>query len=656
MKKRIKRWLRKETVKIDLKAKKKWCIIYLIFLLFVLGVLFFIYKDYIGPFINSPRVLYQKDVSGEKIVLSGDTIYKEEIRIESNGSKGIGIAFDADATDPSAILCITIRDRAGKDINSWTVTKNEFVNGYTVFSLETGQLKKNEMYFLEISLQQGNQGSFYCSNENTLAYQIVGETSNSLLYMYGFLVICILIFVFGIFIAVMKELSLEKSFVVMSVLLGLIYIVLIPPYFTPDEEYHFAVSYAASSRILNEPVVNEEGNVLVRETDYNYYQAYLDSGGNELSRNSYIAEIEGIFSDNSETLSEQYHIRKLPNKTALIYIPQIVGVTLARILNLNGALLFLLGRATTFVTYLLLMGGAIKLMPYAKLVMITIGCFPMMLELGTSYNYDAILLPTCFFTIAYIFHLAYKAEKVRKRDFAVLALMLSIICLIKAVYAVIFLLALIIPKEKFGSGKMKLIMAIGMICIGFFVLGFTNVSSTIGAVSENSEEIATWSGEKNYSIQSICNDPLHILGVFFRTFYRNADYYIGSAIGRNLGWLNFGITPLIFSGYIVLLFVSVLKKEDKPLMKTSEKVISLVYCAVVTGLVYISLLLSWTRETSQLVEGIQGRYFLPVFPVLFCTFQNKTIVIKREISKEVLTGLAFISVFSVLSIFENAII
>ena len=36
------------------------------FLLFVLGVLFFIYKDYIGPFINSPRVLYQKDVSGEK--------------------------------------------------------------------------------------------------------------------------------------------------------------------------------------------------------------------------------------------------------------------------------------------------------------------------------------------------------------------------------------------------------------------------------------------------------------------------------------------------------------------------------------------------------------------------------------------------------------
>lgn len=640
-------------MKEKLKKNRNICCIYVVFFLFICGIAFFIYKDYIGSSRVSPEILYEKAANGDKIVLSSDEIYQENIEVEVTNGKGIALAFAADETDDKAVLVIKLIDKSNEVIGEWNIRKTEFINGYTNFLLDNNQLKKNETYILNISLQEGDQGAFYKADRDTVAYQILGEISDSLFYIFALLLSCTLLLIVGSFVVTIKKYPLVKSFVVVSALLGIIYIFMIPPYFTPDEEYHFAVSYAASSNLLGENATDEEGNVLVRKTDYDYYESFLESGGTKLSRSSYITEMKGILSDNDTELSEQYHIRKLPGKTALAYIPQIIGITLARVLKLNGAMLFLFGRGITYVLYIVLMYWAIKLMPFAKLSMAVVGLLPMTIELATSYNYDAVLLPVCFLTFSYIFYLAYSAEKVKKKDFILLAVMLCVIFIIKSIYAVVFLLALIIPKEKFGSGKKKAAMAMGMIFIGILALGATNIGSMIQNVSGESSQVTTWSGEKNYSIRSIVEDPDHVLGVIFRTFYRNADYYLGSAIGRYLGWLNFGITPIMFSGYIVLLFASTFRTNTNIEMKKNDKMISWAYCLLIVILVYFSLLLSWTRESSKLIEGIQGRYFLPIFPVLMCLIQNKIVVLKRRIDYEVLTGMTFISTFSILEIFQN---
>lgn len=634
------------------KNKIIFCV-YVTFSLFLCGIAFFVYKDYIGPSRVSPEILYEKASNGEKIVISSDEIYQENVEVEVTDGKGIALAFDADETDDKAVLIIKLINKSNEIIGEWKIGEKEYVNGYTSFLLNNSHLKKNETYILDISLQEGSQGAFYKTEDDTVAYQILGGVSESLFYIFLLLLCCILLLMIGSFVVVVKKYTLGKSFVVVSALMGIIYIFMIPPYFAPDEEYHFAASYAASSNLLGEKATDEKGNVLVRKTDYDYHESFLKSGGTKLSRSSYITEMQGIMSESESEMNDQYHIRQLPGKTGFAYIPQIIGITLARVLNLNGAMLFLFGRAITFVVYIILMYCAIKLMPFAKLSMVVVGLLPMTLELATSYNYDAVLLPVCFLTFSYIFHLAYSAEKVKKKDFVFLATMLCFICIIKSIYAIVFLLALIIPKEKFGSGKKKTIMAVGMILIGILLLGITNIGSTIQNVSGESNQVTTWSGEKNYSIRSIVENPDHVFGVFFRTFYRNVDYYLGSAVGRYLGWLNFGITPLMFSGYMILLLASTLRTNPNIEMKKNDKIISCAYCMLVVMLVYISLFLSWTRETSNLIEGIQGRYFLPVFPVLMCLLQNKVVLLKRRIDYEVLTGVTFISAFSILEIFQS---
>ena len=52
----------------------------------------------------------------------------------------------------------------------------------------------------------------------------------------------------------------------------------------------------------------------MRKTDYDYYISYIESGGNILSSQSYIAEFDGLVKNTDTTLGSQYRIRTLPDK------------------------------------------------------------------------------------------------------------------------------------------------------------------------------------------------------------------------------------------------------------------------------------------------------------------------------------------------------
>ena len=126
-------------------------------------------------------------------------------------------------------------------------------------------------------------------------------------------------------------------------------------------------------------------------------------------------------------------------------------------------------------------------------------------------------------------------------------------------------------------------------------------------------------------------------------------------IGRTLGWLNISITPLTFSAYIVLLVGCILKTNTTSPLKKMDRFCFLICGIIITGLIYVRFLVSWTREASVLVEGVQGRYFLPILTFL-CGLQNNLIIIQRKIDYELLTALSFVSVFSIIDIVQSAII
>ena len=598
------------------KKNYKICLIWLVFGLFVLGLLGFIYRDHVRSAIGFDEAIVRKLKGHETITLKAGEEFEQSVELANDQIKILYLAFDQEMTDSNADIKVSFSNEKSI-LGIWEISARDLQNDYTAFTFpELVEVECDKEYSIEISVLQGEQVCLYLADgyNDVVAYQIHGAPTGSVLYIFIIILIGTFLLMFISLICVVNHVRYERFFSISAFVVGLIFMMLLPPYFTPDEEYHFSVSYAASSELLGEEAVDNEGHVLVRETDYDYYVRYLNSGGADLTRASYRVEVQGFFANRDITEDDSYYFRTKGGASALNYIPEIIGITVARLLDLNGFMLFMAGRFMSLLAYTIIMYFAIKVMPFAKPALCAIGLFPMTIELVSSYNYDAIILPICFFSIAYILHLAFEAEKVRKRDFVILGIMVCILSWVKYLYVILFMMGLIIPEEKFGGRKKKICMAAGLIALGLLCILSLNLQSLQNYTS-TAAQVVSWTDESKYTISHILSAPVHTFGVLLRTFYYNFNYYFSGAIGGHLGWLNLSIPEMLMMVFFVFFLIGMLKTEDSlhHEVKTSTKICALTCMGLVSATVFIGLLISWTRESSSLVEGIQGRYFLPIF-------------------------------------------
>ncbi|MBN1892047.1 MAG: DUF2142 domain-containing protein, partial [Clostridiales bacterium] len=79
----------------------------------------------------------------------------------------------------------------------------------------------------------------------------------------------------------------------------------------------------------------------------------------------------------------------------------------------------------------------------------------------------------------------------------------------------------------------------------------------------------------------------------------------------------------------------------------------LVFFTVFTSVVLLSMfvmLLSWTPLENKVIEGVQGRYFLPVLPLVGLCIYNKHIKIDEGILKHVYMSVGIIHFFALYSL------
>ena len=110
-----------------------------------------------------------------------------------------------------------------------------------------------------------------------------------------------------------------------------------------------------------------------------------------------------------------------------------------------------------------------------------------------------------------------------------------------------------------------------------------------------------------------------------------AKRQLKQAIGGALGRLNVFVPWYIVIGFIVLVCVCGLKQyNDTIKIKRVHKCyISLLALASII-LVMASMLFAWTANTSNYVEGIQGRYFFPSILLMVLLLRNEKIVFRNK--------------------------
>jgi len=425
-----------------------------------------------------------------------------------------------------------------------------------------------------------------------------------------------------------KKFSLHKMYLICGLYLGALYMVVLPPLSAPDEWAHYATAYKISNYLLGEEAVSEDGYIMVQLGEASgHVQARPDAGEYQYFWENYFGK---------ETYEEMIPSNQRGNQTFLAsYVPQALGITLARILNLNFASRILFGRIFNLLWSVLAVSMAIRLIPFGKKIMFAVGLLPMTLHELASNSYDAWIIGFSMLFIAYCMKLAYEKERVENRDVAILACLIGLLAPCKIVYAPIIGLCLLIPKEKFGNIKRWMISAgivLGALIVMMLIVnGQTLLWYTEADVSDN---FVSHAGEQGYTFTYFLEHPVELPIIMLNTLKISGMLYLKTMLGWRLGQLdlNLQISDPLFMVLVVLVISFLIPCVDEPkVFRKGNKLWITVLIGAVVFLTMFSMLVAWTAISSEVITGVQGRYFLPVLPLgAMVLFREGDLVLKRE--------------------------
>lgn len=495
---------------------------------------------------------------------------------------------------------------------------------------------------------------------------------------------------YGVFVK--KQWKTEQVFVAAGLSLGMMFLFVLPPLSAPDEVSHYISAYQLSSQLMGKTANAPDGRVLIRAQDsfiedLNGVMAGDGTGpkdqaaqpqdeeprtsepqasksqtpepqtamvlGQELTESTYQSiHDRGLAAGEEEGswVSYQPPVRTTP----LAYIPQAIGITLARITGLGGLGLLYMGRLSNLIFFTAMGYITIRKIPFGKTVVAGVYLLPMTLHLAASFSYDVMIISLSGYFAAICLQLAYEARQVRSRDVVMLALIMGVMGPCKMVYGVIAGFCLLIPVKKFGGwGKWS---AGAAAVLGAFGISMVLVNSrTVAMYTEASQGYITWAGEAGYTFAQLIHNPLLVLRLCYNTLMWQGETLYSGMLGAALG----NMDPVINTPYVVilgltavLLILALRKPGEELFMSMAHRGWIWFLCFLCLGALMFSMLLAWTPVSSNVINGVQGRYLLPLLPMFLLTLKNSRVVRTGCNDSPLLYVMAVMDMYVVLRIFS----
>lgn len=439
-----------------------------------------------------------------------------------------------------------------------------------------------------------------------------------------------------------KQWKIERIYLVCGMVLGSLYLFVLPPAVAPDEMVHIFSSYHVSNVILHTTGEQEEHGIMMQracDVDLPVSQ--------DLSRENYNNVFEAAFQPAGDT--------EMVERPATIITPSILyavsgtGMALGRLLHLSNIGVILLGTWFNVVFFVGFMYYAMKKLPFGKLALFAVCMLPLTLQQTSSCSYDNIIFTAIFLITALSLHFAYSGEKIKKSEIIIYLFASFFLLICKGgVYSLIIFLpfVLLFTKDKLTKKNILIVCGFGILILVILLrnqlLG-SLLSSNVGAGAAAAEEIGTyigWAESRAYSISDFIHDPKSLIILVCNTLVLNIDFYWESMIGSRLGWLRIEIPDIFIFGFILILLIGILKKEgEKGELRTGDKIGALLIVLSAVGGSILGMALSWTPVGSEYIMGVQGRYFLPMLPLFLVILRNNRIVVRKNIDKLAIEGL-----------------
>lgn len=510
---------------------------------------------------------------------------------------------------------------------------------------------ENKKLRLTWKLQNGDSTAFHitANQKNVIVDSFnnqEGDGTNVIYYLhYGdntclkglYVLLCAALLFFEamcFYLIVMRGFSVEQFFVPAALVLGLIFQCLFTVGSVPDEQTHLDTAYKFSNQML-----------FVEETEnpYTIYKRVCDVEMSDMLTNGLETNSHYLLMTETFTEPENTELVEVPYQDAsslvpgLVYMPAAAGISLGRLLGFSAMLTLQLGRIFNLLAFVLLSWTAIRIIPFGKNLLGMTALLPIALQQGASASYDAVVNGGFFVFIALCLRMG-KEERKKKWEFVLLGIFALFTATTKGgVYLPLLLLTVFVfgrnsgkknQQEKTRKISAKWMITAGVLAVVLLALCIYKFMPVMQSFLQAGDMAADGSGM--YTIPYLLAHPLKVVYLYWNTLMKRGDFFLHSFLGGALSWLDFEMSWIFAVVFLGGLLLAANMEEDRFVGNRKQKICMAAACVLSAGLIFLSMLVGYTKNNLNYIQGIQGRYFLPLAPAFLLLAGNKMIHVQRE--------------------------
>jgi uncharacterized membrane protein len=400
-----------------------------------------------------------------------------------------------------------------------------------------------------------------------------------------------------------------QIFLFIALFFGTCFVAIIPPFQSPDEYNHFFRAWQIS-----------EGNLLPDKTADARLGGQLPKSLDSLKntflflKNDYAAKTSQnkIFSAFAISLnSDQRIFIDFPNTgiyAPTAYLPQALGISIGRFCGFSPLLIFYLARWMNLLVWIGIVYFAIQIMPFHAWTLVFCALLPATLVIAASLNADVITNALCFWIIAQF------VSNSKKGGLFIGALLITSIN--KIVFAPFLLLQKLFQHKKQSYQHYFIVLSTFTL---ISVLVWSSISKNL-FISYNDYHPAF----KNFQtlnegvnpekqLDFILHNPLRFSKIVAQSFITAIPSTSAHLVGK-FGWEKNYLPSLsllfLWLGLLALIFTEKNSLENKERFWLALCILS---CLVLFSVTMYAL---WCPVGSPVLLNLQGRYFLPLLPLL----------------------------------------
>ena len=634
----------------------------------IVGVLFFyVYDTQIRIVMNTteraevissdePEILQFSQTEGDIVQI---------VKCEEETLTGLGVMLHV---PEEAVLEGTLTGKvtdltSGEVLSENVMDMSGAIDGEYMNFLFIHEVPNTELHTFEIRLTPSEELKatdlgIYTTEDGELLTQVHKYFNIFLKKYFFFMFVAVEIFVVLFYwMAFIKKCKIETTVLVSLLFLGMIYNFLLLPYMSPDERTHIDMTYRYSNDLLGIEYTGSEITIAKR----------MDDTKIELVENPELANYYTVYNHLFERVQDDSLV--VTNSTTntyapiFVYLPAVVGMTIARLLHFGTIPMLMLGRWCNLAFFAFCIWWCMKKLPFGKMALAVIALFPMTIQQCNSFSYDAVITSVLFLFSTYIISMTYEEGPLKVSDVAILSVLSALLVYGKSgVYLPVCLAALLIPAKKFGAGWKKYITAGSLMGIGFLsyinrnsgtvtqVLTTTAETSAVGATAGNAVDMG-------YTVGYFLQNPWKLIQMLANTVADKSEFYIESIVGQKMGWVEIEISRIVVIGFVILFFIAMLKvRGEKQYVTAGQKWWISIVCLLSAGMIMMGMLLTWTPFGYVSIEGVQGRYFTPLLLLASLLGRNKSILLNENRDRAIFCGGMVLQLLAVIYLIKALIV